>query len=166
MAPGVSRSGGPVAAAAEFKQAPSEIQVAGLLFQFLPEVRRSLVAVRQRRRGAGMEVVPVTGERKHSEDYHHELSGCSKLTELGSRDRLVLPRWSKAENMAVKTPLNSFSLCTPTKLKSIGASLRCFLLVISKKTRILKTDKKLLYQRRPSLTVRSSVDGTVKLKSL
>lgn len=73
MAPGISRSGGPVAAATEFKQTPTEIQVAGLLFQFFPEVRRSLVAVRQRRRGTGMEVIPVTGERKHSEDYHHKL---------------------------------------------------------------------------------------------
>lgn len=65
-APGVGWSGGSVAAATEFKQTPTEIQVAGLLFQFLPEVRRSLLTVRQRRRGTGVEVIPVAGGRKHS----------------------------------------------------------------------------------------------------
>lgn len=68
QAPAAGGAGGPVAAATEFEQTPSEIQVAGLLFQFFPEVRCSLVAVGQRRGGTGVEVIPVTGKREHSED--------------------------------------------------------------------------------------------------
>lgn len=64
-APGAACSRGSVSAAAQFKQTPAEVQVAGFLFQFLPEVRRPLLAVRQRRRGTGVEVVPVAGGRKH-----------------------------------------------------------------------------------------------------
>lgn len=62
QAPG--RSGRGVSAATQFKQTPTEVQVARFLFQFLPEVRRPLLAVGQRRRGTGVEVVPVTGERR------------------------------------------------------------------------------------------------------
>lgn len=50
-APGVGGSRCSVTAATQFKQTPAEIQVAGLRFQFLPQVRGPLLAVGQRRRG-------------------------------------------------------------------------------------------------------------------
>lgn len=69
-APGAACSRGSVPTAAQFKQTPAEVQVAGFLFQFLPEVRRPLLAVRQCRRGAGVEVVPVAGGRKHEREFN------------------------------------------------------------------------------------------------
>lgn len=77
--PAPGRPGGPVAAATEFKQTPTEIQVAGFLFQLLPEIRGSLLAVGQRRRGAGVEVIPVTAGRKHSEPQRVCVAACYTL---------------------------------------------------------------------------------------
>lgn len=64
QAPAVGGSRGSVAAAAQFKQTPAEVEAAGLLLQFLPEVRRPLGALHQRRPGAGVEIVPVSGGRQ------------------------------------------------------------------------------------------------------
>lgn len=61
----------PVAARAQFKQALAEVQVPGLLFQLLPNGRRSLLTVRQRCGRARVEVVPVAGGRRKRNKQHN-----------------------------------------------------------------------------------------------
>lgn len=99
-APGSGRA---VSAATQFKQTPTEIQVAGFLFQFLPEVRRPLLAVGQRRRGTGMEVIPVTGERRQKRL-------APQASDQSGRNRTQSQGWWPIKNLAMKNLLDFMEL--------------------------------------------------------